>query len=503
MYEYWGQDVIFVHTTYYYWFGAAPACVDVFNNPAPYPHVHEGISAPALYTYMTQFAALRRIADTKRSTYLWMIFGIGLVIRVAAAFVLGDPSHPEMYEHGMIARHLYEGHGFTMHWPYAPLDPQKQALLETPPQYEGSWMPPLNPYIIYTAFVLLGGDTPVAAIALMLLNALCNAAIPVVVYLLALRMSSETEARISGIVAMLFLPSIYGVTTFSGLSLYQLALVVILLLHVRVLQRGRTTDFLLLGGMSAIMAFLRSEFLAIGAVMLLATGFLTWRKFHRRGTYLAATAGGLLVLALIVAPWMYRNYELFGKFIPIVTHSSHEIWRGNNELATGATYTADGRPIWPTPRVYPDIVRKIDSLPYNQHTEIAIDSIFREEVQTFVSEHPGRVVWLSVKKVLMLWSFDPYYPPARHPLYILTTVVFLVPFWIGFITYIRRCRARRDYNVLIVFLLFMLAYMGTFAITFVLPRYQTYFFTGLMPFTGIGWLLLFRWVTGRRRTAGT
>lgn len=446
---------------------------------------------------MAQFLTFRWITETKRSTWLWTLFSVSLVIRLAAVAVLGNPQHPEMHEHGMIAHNLYEGYGFSMHWPYNAIDPQRQVLQHTPPRYEGAWMPPLNPYLIYSAFTLFG-ETPLATIVLMICNALCNAAIPVVVYLLAVYMSSETEARISGIVAMLFLPSIFGVTTFSGLSLYQLALVVVLLLHVRIMQRGKFSDFFLAGFVSAVLVFLRSEFLMIGAVLLLLTGFLAWRKF-RRSTYVYATIAGLFVFVGVVAPWIYRSYQLFDRFVPIVTHSSHEMWRGNHELATGSTYTADGRPIWLDSKVYPEIVRKIDALPYNQHLEIAIDSVFRAEAKTFVAEHPGRALWLSVKKVLMLWSFDPYYPPARNPVYMFTTLLFLVPFWIGFITFLRRCRERNDYTILLLFLCYAFAYMGTFAITFVLPRYQTYFFTGLLPFTGIGWLFLFRRITGRSR----
>ena len=64
---------------------------------------------------MTQFLTFRWITETKRSTWLWTLFSVGLVIRLAAVAVLGNPQHPQMHEHGIIAHNLYEGHGFSMY----------------------------------------------------------------------------------------------------------------------------------------------------------------------------------------------------------------------------------------------------------------------------------------------------------------------------------------------------------------------------------------------------
>lgn len=424
----------------------------------------------------------------QRSYYMLFLFGVALLLRLLAVGVLGEPKNPEMYEHGAIAHNLYAGHGFTMHWPYLPHGSHRQELLQKPPQYEGAWQPPLNPYIIYAAFSLFG-ETPIAAFALMLCNALFSAAIPLCVYRLALLIGSEKEARISSIAALLFFPAIVGVTSYSGSSLYQLVLVITLYFFVLIVQNGRTRDFILAGISSGVLTLLRSEFIFLGFILQGFVGILLWRRLRNR-SYLYTALVGILVFVSIIAPWTYRNYTLFGKIIPVVSRSAHELWRGNNRYATGSPFAADGKEIWLGYDMFPHLVQKIDALPYNQHLEIAMDSVFRYEVMQYTAKHPVRSLLLAGKKILMLWTFDPYYPPARHPLYIVSVLMVTIPFGVGFWRFIKRCKREGDLSTVLLFVVYIGFYTATFAATFVLPRYQIYFFTGILPFTGIGWLAL-------------
>lgn len=432
----------------------------------------------------------------QRFYYMLLLFGVALLLRLIAVGVLGEPGNPEMYEHGAIAHNLYAGYGFAMHWPYLPHDSHRQELLQKLPQYEGAWQPPLNPYLIYAAFSLFG-ETPIAALALMLCNALFSAAIPLLVYRLALFIRSEKEARVSGVVALFFFPAIVGVTSYSGSSLYQLVLLVTLYFFGLIVQSGKTWHFILAGISSGVLTLLRSEFIFLGFILQGVAGFLLWRKFCSR-LYLYAALVGVLAFISVVAPWTYRNYMLFGRLIPVVSRSAHELWRGNNLYATGSPFTADGKEIWLGYDMFPNLVQKMDALPYNQHLEVAMDSVFRHEVIQYVAEHPIRSALLAGKKVLMLWTFDPYYPPARHPLYIVSMLMVTIPSGVGFWRFIQRCKREGDFSIALLFAVYIGFYTATFAATFVLPRYQIYFFTGILPFTGIGWLALIKMITDRK-----
>jgi hypothetical protein len=64
--------------------------------------------------------------------------------------------------------------------------------------------------------------------------------------------------------------------------------------------------------------------------------YLWWRP---RG---AARAGAfLLALVVTVAPWTYRNYRVFGAFVPVSTAGALNLWQGNTRLSRQEVYEQD------------------------------------------------------------------------------------------------------------------------------------------------------------------
>jgi 4-amino-4-deoxy-L-arabinose transferase-like glycosyltransferase len=47
----------------------------------------------------------------------------------------------------------------------------------------------------------------------------------------------------------------------------------------------------------------------------------------------------ILFFALAVAPWTYRNYNVFGRIVPIESSVGYHLWLGNNQAATGTEET--------------------------------------------------------------------------------------------------------------------------------------------------------------------
>jgi hypothetical protein len=418
----------------------------------------------------------------RRPSFLLALFLAGLVMRLGTALTLGETKAPEMYEYGMIARNLLHGHGFAMPWPYLPLDPARKALLSGPPSFESAYMPPLYPYHIYLVF-LVCGDTPAAALALMLLNVLYGSLTPVLVYLIAGRLLPERAARVSGIAAALFAPAMFGVVTFSGSTLYQATLCAALYGLVRGMQEPWGRWPLLAGAAAGLLTLQRSEFLFAAVLLFGYAGAVVYRNTGsvKAGGMLLA---GLMACLLLVAPWTLRNWGLFGAFVPVISRPWHEVWRGNNPYATGGAYNTAGQHVWlDDPALYGELIRRIDAVPYTPRMELEIDRILKEEALRFARTHPGQVVRLALRKLVMLWTFDPYYPPARHPVFLLSILTVAVPFWIGFVRYIRA----GDRAAAGLWGVFLVYYAGVFCATFILPRYQTYFMTGLLPFAGAGW----------------
>src|SRR5262249_22760155 len=59
---------------------------------------------------------------------------------------------------------------------------------------------------------------------------------------------------------------------------------------------------------------------------------LLWQSGSRSRRFLALTAVAVGVL-LVLAPWAYRNYRIFGVVVPISTNGGYNLYLGNNSSA--------------------------------------------------------------------------------------------------------------------------------------------------------------------------
>lgn len=101
-------------------------------------------------------------------------------------------------------------------------------------------------------------------------------------------------------------------------------------------------------------------------------------------------------IALVLLPWVTRNYMNFHKFIPISTRTGYVLYQGNNPMATG-----DGGGWWPVGRQYviPEEVSRM--------TEIEKNSYFEKKAKKFIKNNPKRFLGLFFKKIANMWR--PYY----------------------------------------------------------------------------------------------
>lgn len=389
-----------------------------------------------------------------------------------------------MYEHGEIAHNLYSGHGFAMHWPYESLDPVRLKLMKQPPQYEGAFLPPLNPYLICGAYIVFG-ENPPAIISLMIFYALVSSLIPLAVFKTGMLIGSDKPARISSLVAVIFFPAAVAVTTFSGSSLYQLLGIFILFLAILSAQKPSPKSFILLGISCGIMTMLRSEFFFLGFILIAVAIFFA-RKKVPTGKVLRLGVISLLLCALVIAPWTYRNYRIFHVFIPVLSHPGYEMWRGNNIYASGTTLNANGQPIWITSDQYPDIIRRMDEIPYDQYFEAKVDGIFKGEVINFIEKNPGKFLFLGLKKIAFLFTIDFNHPQSRNPFYFGPMIIVSALTFTGLYKLIFSSQSNTHASVTIFFI-FFLSYIAMTIMTVMLPRYQIYVFSALLPLTGVGW----------------
>lgn len=387
-----------------------------------------------------------------------------------------------MWEHGEIARNLNTGHGFAMHWPYPSQDSARIAIQRLPPKYEGSFMPPVNPYLIFGMYSLFGMNKN-AALALMLFYAIMSSLIPLVVYKSGLLLFDERSARLSAIISTFFLPGAYAVVTFSGSPLYQLLAVSVLYYGVLSTQTPTLRSFFLLGVCSGVLVLLRSEFLALSFILISVAIFFAARK-HRKRDILRYGLLSLSVCSVIIAPWTIRNYNLFHQFVPVVDHPWHEIWRGNNVYATASNYDSKGNVFWENAAQFPSIINGLDRLPYDQSFDLKADSIFHREAVSFIENNPLQCAGLGVKKIVEFVTVDFHHPDTKNPFYsvFMLGISFLTIF--GALQLFRKSKETRNFAAPVLYGVFFLYYLAILVSTFMLPRYQIYVFTAVLATTG-------------------
>ncbi len=409
-----------------------------------------------------------------------ILFILAFAIRLAFVGYFGNFEQPEMYEHGKIARNLLIDNGFAMHWPYPSHSAERLAEHAAPPEFEGAFIPPANPYLLYTVMEVFG-DNSKGYFIIMLLNAIFSTVTVLITYNIAKHFFSDRAAQISGLIGAVFIPNAYGCITFSGAPLYQMLALAIIYYLIVYIKKPEIKTLLIAGMLISLQIFTRSEFLLLGNALLFVTAVIVlYLKKHRLSTVALHYGMTVALVFLTISPWMYRNTDLFGKFVPIVSHPWHEIWRGNNEMATGGAEGKNHTSIWLNEDHSPHLIDKLDSLEYNAYFEISADSVFKEEAQHFIKNNPMEYIKLSFKRVLFLWSVDIYTPKARSIPFVFFILITIPAGFYGLY------RGFKDHRYLSVpIFIFFIFYTLLFGLVNLETRYQVYMLSTIIPFTGL------------------
>jgi 4-amino-4-deoxy-L-arabinose transferase-like glycosyltransferase len=430
--------------------------------------------------------ALRNILNvTSRRKFLAGAYLVALAIRLLFVIVKGSPTEPTWQEHTNIAHNLYTGHGYSMHWGYISLLPERRLIQHQPPTFEGSFQPPLNPYLIYGFFSIFG-EIPSTIYLIMVFYSIVGALLPVLVYKTALEITDERRARIAAIIAVLFLPAAYSVISLSGSPLYIVAALAFLYFCLQIRRDpGQIINYIGAGILGGLTGLLRSEFFIVGIVIL----FVTIISLTKTPGFAQALKYILITLAIhssICSIWIVRNYNLYGHILPSGTHSWHEIWRGNNPYASGLTFNSSGDMVIIDTTRFRQITMRVDSIPYDKHFEYHIDQVFREEALAYVKAHPMETVWRTLQKVFFLFTFDFSHELGGNIFYSGSMLLVSILTVAAFILMIKKMRFSLIHSPFSILLTFLAIYTLQIGISEMLPRYQIYVFSVMLPLTGIG-----------------
>ena len=360
---------------------------------------------------------------------------------------LTDAVGPYGYEVGRVAKSIVEGKGFSSPLPF----------FETGPT---AWLCPIYPYIVAAIFKVWGIYTVKSHVILQALNCLFSALTIFPIYAIAKR-SFGAGAAVLAAWLWVFLPSAWHMpiqyvwdTTLSALWF---ALIFWATLAIR--ERRTLLEWAGYGALWAIGALINASFLSVFPFLFV---WLAWetRKQPSRGRSIAIA---LVVFGLGITPWTVRNYQAFGKLIPLRNNAGIMLWHGNNPIAPGL----DSFSLAP-------FLYQPEADDYKRLGEVAYMEKKQGEAIAFIRSHPAETLglffhrfwtnWFSVTdRPNASWRGSPRYVKA----YFFLNAAMILSSWLGAGLALRT--GNRDAAAYLIVLLF---YPLVYYVTATLLRYR-------------------------------
>jgi 4-amino-4-deoxy-L-arabinose transferase-like glycosyltransferase len=309
------------------------------------------------------------------------------------------------WEMGRIGRAIALGRGFA-----DPFDGQTGPT---------AWEPPLYPYLIAAVFRISGVYTHSSALILLALNSVFSALTSIPIFLIARRCFGEKVA-VGAAWTWALLPSVmYWSTRWvweTSLAALLLALIFWLTLRLRELD-GREL-WMVFGLVWGVAALINTSLLSFMPL----SGLWAWhgRRQNSRAS-LAGIALAFVFFAATVAPWLVRNYRMFGGFIFVRSNFGAELRLGNGPGADGIWMSW----VHPSQNVF-------EMHRYELMGEMAYVAARKKEALDFIRADYRRFAWLSVKRFVYYWgglprlSEIPALAPFKNSFFLATSVV---AFW--------------------------------------------------------------------------
>jgi hypothetical protein len=287
--------------------------------------------------------------------YFWWLALIAVAVRLAAVLELRSYLLPNIaYEYGEIASNLVAGKGFSI------------AFLG--PEGPTSTQAPIYPFWVAAFYYLFGTQNAVAHYWIQVSQAFLSGLLPVSVGLLMRRLvpGQPAVAWLSAIGVTFYPTLIYAVTQIQPVSFLSILVPTIVLAATQALRPttpARVGSATPCGDFPAP-TFLRRWFPSPGAganagwlggialltdpimvlvVLAAAMVLLWWRppgtasgvsqpNWEQR---LGACVGLMVTVALVISPWMARNYFVHGRLVPIKSTFGYAFWQGNHPKSWG------------------------------------------------------------------------------------------------------------------------------------------------------------------------
>lgn len=247
-----------------------------------------------------------------------LLYGLALAVRVVLIWHFPYPGYPDSFYYADVARALTAGDGFNIDfiWIFPEVGGAIPAVPTLPIPSNAHWMPLAS--VIQIPFLTLFGDVAWA-------SALPFALTGAIAAPLSWAIARDAGARSSVAIGAGFLTavpvlSLVYMTQPDNFSLYQPLVIGALWMGARGLK-GSGRSFVLAGLLAGLATLSRNDGLLVLGALGLAFAWDRWRAWRSHGARVPAIpfAAALACVALFVAvmaPWWWRQLEVFGSLSP-------------------------------------------------------------------------------------------------------------------------------------------------------------------------------------------
>ncbi len=446
------------------------------------------------------------MVGSRKAMALLVLAVLALSLRIAVVAALwSDHAAPVSYEHGRIAGNLLSGKGFSIEFLGGPLRPTSQQA-------------PFYPCFLAGVYACLGIESPASILAVQLIQCLAGTALVLAVVWLAWTLVPDSPAIgwLAGIGAAVHPTHLYMVTHLQVALWAALGLALLLATVSSRRYHGTWRGAILAGGLAggllliepilalalpvcavvfwwndwrrglpgsgqvAILphsdtARLRSEpglcwssrcdeeplrpsLGGTGRAGFAARWSRPWQRLLLPSVRVAAMAA---IAALVITPWVIRNWQVHHRLVFIKSTFGYAFWQGNNpsswgtdkipktsaetlRLAQNGTLAGMNRAMWEARHetVYIDdvLLRPGGYEELAGLSEVERCDLLGGRATAFIRENPGRYAQLCLNRLRYFFLFDETNPKAANRLYRLTTVFWLVLTFVGLLASAGRWR---------------------------------------------------------------
>jgi 4-amino-4-deoxy-L-arabinose transferase-like glycosyltransferase len=297
---------------------------------------------------------------------------------------------------------------------------------ELQPGHPTSFRAPGFPLFLAGVYYLAGENYPLTYVVFCLLGA----AVCVLTYLVALELTGPKMALLAAALAVTYINGIYFATVFASESLYLVCFGLSLWLFLRYLKNGSSWE-LLICALSLGWGILTRPFALL--LLPLFGCVLLWNMWKSRRFRFGQVVIFAVIPLAVVAPWTFRNYEVFHQFVLVANNGGSTFYGSNNDRVLHEPYYMGS---WISTTELPG-----RNLIVAEPDEVSHD---REEMHLgvqWVKGHLRSMPLLCTYKLVRMWLPDIATGNKKS---LLLQYIFATPFIILMLIGLFRCLFRRN-----------------------------------------------------------